>query len=86
MELNDHELNELYHLNVIDANYPKENIFAAILLKLSKARSSRITHVRVQLEQQQGLAFCNSMFKHEHVMLHLCQLFFINLIPQCVDL
>lgn len=45
MRLNGYGLNELYHLNVIDVNCPKENIFAVILLQLSKARSSHHTRM-----------------------------------------
>ncbi len=39
MRLNGCELNELYHFNVINVNFLKENIFAVILLQLSEARS-----------------------------------------------
>lgn len=39
MRVNGYELNELYHFNVIDVNFLKENIFAVILLQLSEARS-----------------------------------------------
>lgn len=39
MRVNGYELNELYHSNVIDVNFLKENIFAVILLQLSEARS-----------------------------------------------
>lgn len=41
MRENGYEVNDLYHLNVIDVSFLRENIVAVTVSELSKARSSQ---------------------------------------------